>query len=50
VPFVGDFFRGVAAEIAHDELNHAQFLRMALGQELSLRHLEDRARLVFHPS
>jgi hypothetical protein len=31
VPFVGDFFRGVAAEIAHDELNHVQFLRMALG-------------------
>jgi hypothetical protein len=31
VPFASNFLRGVAAEIAHDELDHVQFLREALG-------------------
>lgn len=31
VPFRSDFFQDVAAEIAHDELDHVQFLREALG-------------------
>lgn len=31
MPFASNFLRGVAAEIAHDELDHVQFLREALG-------------------
>jgi hypothetical protein len=31
VPFIGEFLKGVAAEIAQDELDHVRFLRQALG-------------------
>jgi hypothetical protein len=31
VPFVGKYLQDVAAEIAHDELDHVRFLREALG-------------------
>ena len=31
MPFASSFLRGVAAEIAHDELDHVQFLRETLG-------------------
>jgi hypothetical protein len=37
VPFIGEFLRGVAAEIAHDELDHVRFLREALGNSAVAR-------------
>jgi hypothetical protein len=37
VPFVGDFLRDVAAEVAHDELDHVRFLREALGSSAVAR-------------
>jgi hypothetical protein len=37
VPFIGQFLRDVAAEIAHDELDHVKFLREALGSSAVAR-------------
>jgi len=37
VPFIDEFLRDVAAEIAHDELDHVRFLREALGSSAVAR-------------